>query len=167
MSDALNIALRVALVGIGATLILDLWSLFLKTAFRLPFPNYVMVGRWIGGFPRGRFAVNRDIAQTPAITGERIIGWTAHYVIGMLFALLLVAVAGIDWLRAPTLLPALLVGVATVVAPLFVMQPAMGAGVASSRTPNPPVARVRSLLAHTAFGIGLFLAASLLALFPF
>jgi hypothetical protein len=56
MSEALDITLRTALIGIGATLVLDLWSLFLKTAFRAPFPNYAMVGRWIGGFQHGRFA---------------------------------------------------------------------------------------------------------------
>ena len=162
MSETLDIALRTALIGIGATLVLDLWSLFLKTAFHLPFPNYPMVGRWIGGFPHGRFV--DQVAKAPAIAGERIIGWTAHHAIGVLFALLLVAVAGVDWLKAPTLLPALMVGVATVVAPLFIMQPAMGSGIASSKTPKPNVARVRSLLAHTVFGIGLYLAAALLRL---
>jgi hypothetical protein len=39
MSEALDITLRTALIGIGATLVLDLWSLFLKTAFRAPFPH--------------------------------------------------------------------------------------------------------------------------------
>lgn len=162
MSESLDIALRTALMGIGATLVLDLWSLFLKAAFHLPFPNYPMVGRWIGGFPRGRFVDN--VAKAPVIAGERVIGWTAHYAIGVLFAILLVAVAGADWLRAPTLLPALLVGVATVVAPFFFMQPAMGSGMAASKMPNPNVARLRSLLAHTVFGIGLYLAAVLMAL---
>jgi hypothetical protein len=163
MTEALDIALRAALIGIGATLVLDVWSFFLKTAFHLPFPNYAMVGRWIGGFPRGRL-VHEDIAKAPAVAGERVLGWTAHYAIGVLFALLLVAVAGRGWLSAPTLLPALIVGVATVVAPLFIMQPAMGLGIASSKTPNPNVSRLRSLLAHTVFGIGLYLSATLTAL---
>lgn len=166
MSETFYITLRTALIGTGATLVLDLWSLFLKTAFRLPFPNYAMVGRWIGGLPRGRLVVH-DIAKAPPIAGERIVGWTAHYTIGVLFALLLVAIVGVDWLSAPTLSPALTIGVVTVVAPFFVMQPAMGLGIASSKSPNPNVARARSLLAHTAFGIGLYLTAVLIAWLAF
>jgi hypothetical protein len=161
MSETLEIALRTALVGIGATFILDLWSLFLKTVFNLPFPNYVMVGRWIGGFPRGRFV--DTVAKAPAIAGERVIGWTAHYPIGVVFALLLVAMAGAHWLSTPSLAPALMVGVATVIAPLFIMQPGMGLGIASSKAPKPNIARLRSLLAHAVFGLGLYLTAALLA----
>lgn len=164
MSEGLSIGIRIALIGIGATLALDLWSLFLRTALHAPFPNYAMVGRWIGGLPRGRF-VHEDMARAPAVAGERVIGWTAHYVIGILYALLLIAIAGVNWLSAPTLLPALMVGVATVAAPLFIMQPAMGLGVASSKAINPDGARLRSLLAHTVFGIGLYLSATLTANF--
>jgi hypothetical protein len=166
VSGTLDIALRTALIGIGATLVLDLWSLFLKAAFHLPFPNYVMVGRWIGGIPSGRL-VSEDVAKEPAVAGERAIGWTAHYAIGVLFAVLLVAIVGVDWLSAPTLAPALIIGVATVAAPLFVMQPAMGSGIASSKSPRPNLARARSLLAHTAFGIGLYLTAAAIALISF
>jgi hypothetical protein len=42
------------------------------------------------------------------------------------------------------------------VAPWFVLQPGMGAGIAASRTPNPRAARLRNLATHTAYGIGLF-----------
>jgi hypothetical protein len=38
------------------------------------------------------------------------------------------------------------------------MQPAMGAGVASSRSARPGGARLQSLLTHCAFGTGLFAA---------
>ena len=58
-----------------------------------------------------------------------------------------------------TLLPALVVGVVTVVFPFFVMQPGMGFGIAASKAPDPMRARLRSLMTHTVFGIGLYLAA--------
>jgi len=51
---------------------------------------------------------------------------------------------GLDWAREPRLLPALIVGLFTVVAPFFVMQPGMGAGIAAAKTPNPTAARLRS-----------------------
>ena len=55
--------------------------------------------------------------------------------------------------------PALIVGIASAVAPLLILQPGMGLGVAGSRTPNPNAVRVRSLVMHAVFGIGLYLTA--------
>ncbi len=158
MGEALALALRVALIGAGATLILDAWSYSLKIILGVPFPNYTMVGRWIGNFRRGRFA-HEFMVNAPPIAGEHIIGWTTHYGIGILYAALLVAFAGVNWLGAPTVLPALIVGIVTVTAPFFVMQPAMGAGIASSKAPDPNAARLRSIANHAAFGFGLYLTA--------
>ena len=45
------------------------------------------------------------------------------------------------------------------VAPFFVLQPALGAGIASSKTPAPFFNTFKSLITHTIFGVGLFLAA--------
>lgn len=158
MADGLSWAWETALIGVGATLILDLWTLFLRVAFGVPVTNYAMVGRWIGNFPRGRWA-HASIANAPAVVGEQALGWISHYVIGILYAGLLVLVGGTAWLQTPTMLPALGVGVATVAAPFFLMQPAMGFGVASSRVAKPGAARLRSLAAHIVFGLGLYLTA--------
>jgi hypothetical protein len=57
------------------------------------------------------------------------------------------------------LLPALFVGVVTVLAPLLVLQPALGAGIASSKTPAPVFNSFKSLVTHTVYGFGLYLAA--------
>jgi hypothetical protein len=46
-----------------------------------------------------------------------------------------------------------------VAAPFLLLQPALGAGIAASRTPRPNVARRRSLVTHLVFGLGLYLAA--------
>lgn len=45
-----------------------------------------------------------------------------------------------DWARRPTLLPALIVGLATAVAPPLIMQPGMGLGIAASRRIRLPLA---------------------------
>jgi hypothetical protein len=103
------------------------------------------------------------IAKAPAVGGELALGWLFHYVTGVAFAVLLVAIEGLAWVRSPSLLPALGVGLATVAAPWLVMQPAMGAGIASCKTPSPFKNRVRSLVNHAVFGLGLDLAACLLA----
>jgi hypothetical protein len=39
------------------------------------------------------------------------------------------------------------------------MQPAMGAGLAGSRTPDPRATRLRNLAMHAVYGIGLYVAA--------
>ena len=74
-------------------------------------------------------------------------------------ALAFVALAPAGWLGRPTLLPALLFGLVTVLFPYLVMHPAFGLGVAASKTPNPNAARVKSLVSHAVFGIGLYLSA--------
>lgn len=155
--------MRATLIGIGATAVLDLWAAFLKRLFGIPSPDWGMVGRWFGHFPCGRF-VHDNIAAASPVPGELAIGCGAHYAIGIVFAALLLAIWGLDWARHPTLLPALIVGLLTLLAPFFVMQPGMGAGIAASKTPNPNAARLRSIAAHTVFGVGLYGSASLSAL---
>jgi hypothetical protein len=93
------------------------------------------------------------------VRGELLIGWCAHYSIGIAFATLLLSTSGLRWARSPSLLPALFTGVVTVVAPLLILQPAMGAGIASSKTPRPVFSSVKSLVTHTVFGLGLYVAA--------
>jgi hypothetical protein len=83
----------------------------------------------------------------------------AHYSIGIAFAFLLLAVWGLDWARSPTILPPMLIGLGTIVAPWFILQPGMGAGIAGSKTPDPRAARLRNLATHTVYGIGLFVTA--------
>jgi hypothetical protein len=145
------------LVGCGATAIVDLWALLRQSLFRIPLPDFGHLGRWLGHMPSGTFR-HAAIAAAAPVRGERPIGWIAHYVIGVSFAALLLAISGMQWLRAPSLGPALAVGLATVVAPWFIMQPAFGAGIAGSRTPRPAQVRLQSLLTHAVFGVALYLA---------
>jgi hypothetical protein len=143
------------IVGVIATLTMDGWMIVRRRLFGLPAPDYALVGRWLAWMPRGRFK-HASMAAVPSVAGERCFGWIAHYLIGIAFAALLLALYGTEWLRQPMLLPALIVGIGTVVAPFFLMQPGMGSGIAASRTPRPNAARVHSLITHTIFGVGLY-----------
>jgi len=145
------------LIGAGATVVVDLWAIARKQAFEIPLPNYGLVGRWLAHLARGQFR-HESIAASPPVPCERVIGWVAHYIIGVAFAGLLLAVWGLAWVRQPTLEPALLVGIGTVAAPFLIMQPGMGAGVAASRLPRPAAARLQSIVTHTIFGLGLYAA---------
>jgi hypothetical protein len=145
-------------IGIGATLVMDLWNLFLKRTFSIPSLNYCLLGRWVRHLPAGTLRHMSITAARPK-PHECTVGWIAHYTIGVVLALGFVALTSADWLAAPTLLPALLYGVATIVFQFFILQPSLGLGIAASRTPNPAQARLKSLATHTVFGVGLYLCA--------
>jgi hypothetical protein len=146
--------------GVGATLAVDGWALLRRAWLRVPLPNYALVGRWFAHMPRGRLR-HASMAAVPAVRGERLLGWLAHYAIGIGFAALLPLGWGTAWMQQPRLVPALLVGVLTVAAPFLLMQPAMGMGIASSRAARPAVARWQSLITHAVFGFGLYACARL------
>ena len=152
----------ILVTGIGATLIVDAWALVRERVLKVPRPDWGLAGRWIAHMRTGRF-VHASIAKASPARGERAIGWIAHYLIGIAFAALLMGVAGAGWCREPRFLPALLVGIGTVLAPFLLMQPGMGAGLAARCTPRPSVARMHSLLTHAVFGAGLYVAGTIAA----
>jgi len=145
----------IVVVGLGATLFMDVWALFLKHAFGIAPSNYCLIGRWLLHMPEGTFT-HANIAAAPPKGSECTVGWIAHYVIGAAYAFVLVAFVSTRWLVQPTLWPALAFGIGSVLVPYLVMQPAFGLGIAASRAPRPTQARLRSLMAHTVFGIGLY-----------
>ena len=148
----------IILIGIGATAVMDLWSLLRKYLFNIPPTNWGMVGRWIAYMGQGKFR-HDAIAESNVIRGEHFIGWTAHYLIGIGYAVLLVLIGGQKWVQNPSIGIALAVGIATVVAPFFILQPGTGAGIAASKTPNPNSVRLHSVINHAVFGYGLYLSA--------
>lgn len=154
--------LAFALVGIGGTIALDLWVLLLKRTLQVPPVNWSMVGRWIGILPQGRF-VHDCIAAASPVRGEAIMGWTAHYLIGIGYGLLILAIWGPGWIAQPSLLPPLLVSWVLLVAPYFIMMPGMGSGIAGRRTPRPHWTRFKSVVGHSVFGLGMFAAATLIS----
>ena len=119
------------LIGIGATAVMDAWLVLLQR-LGVRTLNLAFVGRWVGHLLRGQF-VHASIAKAAPVRGELAWGWVTHYAVGVVFATVLVGLQGTQWLRSPSLPPALAVGIGTVAAPLLVMQPAMGSGFAASR----------------------------------
>ncbi|MBK9096568.1 MAG: DUF2938 domain-containing protein [bacterium] len=154
------IILKTLLIGIGATLAIDIWVSFLKL-FKIKSLDYKYVGRWVGNFPKGKFFHNK-IQDAPQISHELFLGWTVHYLIGISFAFILIAVYGVSWLYKPTFFPAVIIGLITSVGPFFIMQPAFGFGIASAKLPNPNLLRLKSLGTHLIYGIGLYVSAILL-----
>lgn len=146
---------RSIVIGVGATVLLDLWALFLNRAFAIPQPNWAMVGRWFGYLPRGRFMHDPITASAP-LPGELVIGWICHYVVGTVFAASLLLIWGLGWAYQPTLLPALIVGLVTVGCGWFILQPGMGFGMAASKRPNANQVRMLNIVGHIVFGLGMY-----------
>ena len=103
--------------------------------------------------------LHASIANTAPKTWECQVGWITHYTVGVSLAIVFVAIMPRDWVARPTLTPALIYGIATVVFPFFILQPSLGLGIASARTANPTKARIKSLATHFVFGVGIFLTA--------
>ena len=140
-------------IGIGATLFMDLWALFLKRAFNVPPGNYCLVGRWLCYMPEGRF-VHASIANAPPKCSECVVGWIAHYVIGIAYALGLIAIVSVSWLARPTVLPALLFGVGTCWCRFSSCILRSGSASAASKAPRSNAGQAEKSLAHASFGLG-------------
>lgn len=153
----MNTIFKIVLIGIGGTITMDVYAFILKL-FKIKGLDYKFLGRWIGHLFKGRFNHNKIFDAVP-IKYEQIIGQVSHYAIGITFAFLLVIVFEKKWLDNPSLFPALVIGLLTMIAPFFVMQPAFGFGIAGSNLPDPNKARLMSLFIHCVYGIGLFITA--------
>jgi len=115
--------IQVVLIGVGATLIMDVWLSLLKLA-GIQTLNFGYLGRWVGHLFLGKLA-HVSIGAAQPIPKEVMLGWVVHYAVGIAFAGLLLAIFSLGWACNPTVLPAILMGMSTTVVPLFVMQPAM------------------------------------------
>jgi hypothetical protein len=163
VSDIVRLVITVIAMGAAGAALMDLWSLALRRLWKVPTLDYAMLGRWIGHLTRGRFFHER-IASSEPIPAERPLGWLAHYLIGITFAVPVIVLGGPGWIDRPTLVPAMLVAMATIAAPWFVMQPGMGLGIAGSRSARPAATRVRNLATHAVYGLGLYAAAVAMSL---
>ena len=145
------------LIGIIATLGMDIWSAIVKHVLQLPTANWALVGRWFGHMLQGVF-VHRPIADSTAISNELAIGWVAHYATGILYGLAYLSIVQVLFSSSPTLTSALVFGLVTLAAPWLIMQPGMGAGIFASRTSRPNVMRLINLSMHLVFGMSLYIA---------
>ncbi len=151
----LDLLWRGALIGVGATALIDIWAILLAALFGLPRPNWGMVGRWVWHLRDGK-VFHDDIGKAQPYAHELALEWAFHYLVGLVYGVILVLATGAAWLTAPTFLPAFILGIVTVGAGWFLLAPGMGAGWAASKTPNPTRTRALNLISHTVFAIGLF-----------
>lgn len=142
-------------VGVGATVLMDVWAIVLWKAFGQARPNWAPVGRWFWHLKNG-VIFHDDIGKVEPYGHELALGWTSHYAVGILYGVILALIVGDSWFAAPTFLPAWILGIVTVGAGWFLLQPGLGIGVAASKLPNANKVRLLNLVSHTVFALGLF-----------
>lgn len=145
-------------IGIIATLATDLWQRLLQWLAGLPPANWGLVGRWVAWCCRGVF-VHRPITATPRVSGEMAVGWAFHYAVGIAYAALYLAIMKLGFTSVPALGSALVFALVLLIAPWFIMQPALGLGFMAARTPKPAAVRAINVSVHIIFGLGLYLGA--------
>jgi len=149
-------------MGLGGTVAMDLWGLLLHLAAGMPKPAWRNPGRWVAHLPRGR-VFHDSIATAEPVPGEVAIGWAFHYVVGAIYGVAFLLLAGRGWLADPVFLPLWIVSLVTIAAGWVLLHPGMGLGWALSRTPTPWKGRAMGLVAHTVFARGMWAAAWLFA----
>lgn len=142
--------------GVFATVVLDLWQRLLFAIAGVPPANWGLIGRWFAHMPRGRF-VHDAIAEAEPVANEAAIGWILHYLIGIAYGFAYLGLVVLLLGGAPSLLNGFLFGLASVVIPWFLMQPALGLGVMGRRTPKPWVPTLNALAGHVLYGVALYL----------
>lgn len=152
---------RGSIIGIGATLAMDLWAMFLTLAFRQPKANWAPVGRWFYHLKFGT-VFHQTIADAAPYRHEQALGWIAHYAVGIAYgssSSSRSAQAGLPDQpccrpgsgRLPLLRPA-----------GSCCSRALGSAGPPRRRRTRTRSRALNLLAHTAFGLGLWLTALLI-----
>ena len=157
----MELIIKGAILGCFATIVLDLWALVAKQLLKIPPPSWPMVGRWLGHMKNGQF-IHRPIANASPVIGEAAMGWGFHYLIGIAYGIAYIAILKTYFNEQISLMAALLLAWALLVAPWFVLQPGLGAGVFARKAPNPNLLRLGSIAGHTMFGFGLYLGALLI-----
>lgn len=148
--------------GVSATLFMDVVAWLRARLLGQRGLDWAMVGRWLGHVAKGRLVLTNPQAAGP-VPFERALGWGFHYLVGVALAALLWVLMPRDILHSPRVLPIVGFGLATVLLPMLTLQPGLGMGLAARRTPQPWLARRRSLETHFIFGVGLYLGAELVA----
>ena len=144
------------IVGVVATLMLDIVQQLMKLAFGWPTTNWGIIGRWAAGLPQGQF-VNQQIGKSPPVKNELTLGWLVHYGVGIAYGAIYLFLVYVVFGTTPGFVPAMIFGLGSVAVTWFMMEPILGAGVMGGNTPNPMVTRLHDLGSHFGFGLGLYL----------
>ena len=147
----MQLVIQGVLIGVIATVGMDIWAAVVKYVFRLPTADWARVGRWLG-----HIFLNRPTLNSTAIPNECAIGWIAHYLTGIAYGLAYLYVVQSLLSSDPTLASAFVFGLVTLANHSFIMQPEMESGVLANQTVRAGTTRLINLSMHIVFGAALY-----------
>ncbi len=147
--------LEILLLGVFATVAIDIWATFSNKVLKLPRTNWAMVGRWLAHIPSGQLA-HSSISSAPEIRYENALGWMFHYFIGIVYAVFYIVFVVLILGSHPSLLSAWVFGLITILSPWLIMQPSLGMGFCASKAPQPNMVRLQNFFIHSIFGVALY-----------
>jgi len=151
----MEVLFKILVIGIFATVIMDVWATFSNRVLKFPRTNWAMVGRWLGHIPKGKF-VHNPVGDSSEIRYENVLGWSFHYFIGIVYATFYVAMVMWGFEGSASLTTAWFFGLVTIISPWFILQPALGLGVCAVKAPKPNIVRLQNFAIHSIFGIALY-----------
>lgn len=151
----MQLVIQGVLIGVIATVGMDIWASVVRHVFRLPTTDWAKVGRWLGHMPRRGF-VNRPAFNSAAVPNELAIGYIAHYATGIVYGLAYLYVVQSLISSDPTLTSALVFGLVTLANHSIVMQPGMETGVLANQSVRPGMTKLIDLSTHVVFGVSLY-----------
>ncbi len=153
---------QIAIVGIGACVVFDVWQRIFQWFTAIPPSNWAMVGRWTIGLLTSGQLILRNLEPPPNRLNELCVGWFVHYIIAVMYAAIFKLLMKANILAAG-FLDGLLFGVVSVVVPWLFFLPCLGKGVMGRLTPNPPLVCALALMMHSIFGVAIGLGFSFFA----
>ena len=150
-----DIVKDVLIVGIAATLTLDIVQQLMRLIMKWPITNWGIIGRWAAYLPEGRF-VHKTIGKTPPVKNEMALGWLVHYGVGISYGAIYLFLVYVLLGTGPGFVPAMAFGILSVSVTWFMMEPILGAGPMGANTPDPTVTRMHDFCSHLGFGFGLY-----------
>tara|TARA_B100001540_G_C15707854_1_gene597063 strand:- start:551 stop:1024 length:474 start_codon:yes stop_codon:yes gene_type:complete len=142
--------------GIIATLMFDLFQLSLSYSYNINRSRWDLVGRYFAGFKKKKYFCE-NLENDEPIKNELIIGYVAHYFIGIIFGILYVSI-NILIFDTPSIFLAILIGFVTVLFGWCIMMPyAYNIGFFANKKEEWKQILIQNLIVHFIFGIGLYI----------
>ncbi len=146
--------LRIVVIALAAATFADIGRTLYTWLTGTPGANWALSGRWFLMVFDGQ-PFTASISAEPSRLHEYAVGYSAYYVISLIFAAAYLILFE-DLLKRPLgLLNGLAFGLVTIVFPLLLQLPAMGSGFFGLNTPTPLAIFGRTLVQHACFGLGL------------
>jgi uncharacterized membrane protein YeaQ/YmgE (transglycosylase-associated protein family) len=156
----MDIVVTGVFAGVLGTLVMDSLNHLVSRTGMLLKIDVGMIGRMSAGWARGRFRYSHP-GEMEQVANELFYGYITHYTIGV--GLAVTYMLGWDLLVGGPASPAwaLVYGVATTVASLFIVLPSMGLGVLGRRSPEGIRSPLSSLANHLFYGVGIAVAVAI------